>query len=119
VKAAGMTLLEVMVALAVFAVAGLALVKSAGEQVGGLGHLEQRTFANWVADNQMAERRLEGKWPGLSWVNGKEEMAGHTWYWRWQGVQTADDSFRALDVEVRADEKDASPLVTLRSYVNK
>lgn len=118
-KANGMTLLEVMVALAIFAVAGLALMQAAGGQVNGLAHLEERTFAGWVADNQMAEVQLSGKWPGLSWISGQEEMAGHTWYWRWQGVETADGDFRAVDVEVRPEEKSASPLVSLRGYVSK
>ena len=46
-RARGFTLLEVMVAMAVFAVAGLAVMKSAGEQVLGLGLLEEKTFASW------------------------------------------------------------------------
>ncbi len=113
----GMTLLEVMVALAIFAVAGLAVMKSAGEQVQGLGLLEEKTLAGWVANNQLVQLRLENRWPGLAWIEGQESMAGRTWYWRWQGVETGDDRFRALDVEVRSDAKDASPRATLRTYV--
>jgi len=117
VRARGFTLLEVMVAMAVFAVAGLAVMKSAGEQVLGLGLLEEKTFANWVANNQLVQLRLERRWPGPAWTQGQETLAGHTWHWRWHGVETGDDRFRALDVEVRAQSEDASPRASLRTYV--
>ena len=111
----GMTLLEVMVALAIFAVAGIAVMSSVSQQLVGLTALEEKTIATWVADNRQVEVKLRKNWPGLSWTNGKEEMAGQTWYWRWRGVETQDSSFRALDVEVRSEEKAKDPRVTLRT----
>ena len=115
----GMTLLEVMVALAIFAVAGIAVMSSVSQQLVGLTALEEKTMATWVADNRQVEVKLRKNWPGLSWTNGKEEMAGQTWYWRWRGVETQDSSFRALDVEVRSEEKAKDPRVTLRTYVSR
>ena len=115
----GMTLLEVMVALAIFAVAGIAVMSSVSQQLVGLTALEEKTIATWVADNRQVEVKLRKNWPGLSWTNGKEEMAGQTWYWRWCGVETQDSSFRALDVEVRSEEKAKDPRVTLRTYVSR
>jgi general secretion pathway protein I len=114
-----MTLLEVMVAMAIFAIAGLTLMKTVTEQVVALATLEDKTFAGWVADNQLAEIKLSEKWPNLSWTSGKEEMAGRTYYWRWHGIETADPQFRAMDVEVRDEEKAVDPRATLRSYVSK
>ena len=81
-NARGMTLLEVMVALAVFAIAGLAVMKSACEHLSALNYLEQKTLATWVVENQLVQQKLENKWPGDSWVEGDEQMAGSTWYWR-------------------------------------
>lgn len=115
----GMTLLEVMVALAIFAVAGIAVMSSVSQQLVGLTALEEKTIATWVADNRQVEVKLRKNWPGLSWTNGKEEMAGQTWYWRWRGVETQDSNFRALDVEVRNEEKAKDPRVTLRTYVSR
>lgn len=114
-----MTLLEVMVALAIFALAGIAVMSSVSQQLVGLTALEEKTLATWVADNRLVEIKLRKSWPGLTWINGKEEMAGQTWYWRWQGVETQDASFRAIDVEVRNDEKAKDPRVTLRTYVSR
>lgn len=91
-----------------------------GERAGGsTSNVGRKTFASWVADNQLVTVRLAGSWPNLSWNNGTTEMAGHTFYWRWRGIETADPKFRAVDVEVRTEEKAPNPRATLRSYVSK
>ncbi|MGC3836488.1 type II secretion system minor pseudopilin GspI [Moritella viscosa] len=65
-KQAGMTLLEVMVAMAVFGTAGLAVMKVATENLSSLAYLEEKTFANWVAANTLTELKLTKKIPGKS-----------------------------------------------------
>lgn len=115
----GMTLLEMMVAMAIFAIAGITVMKTVTEQVVALATLEEKTFASMVADNQLVTVKLSAAWPNLSWSDGKEDMAGKTYYWRWHGVETADPQFRAIDVEVRDAEKADNPRATLRSYVSK
>ncbi len=59
--ARGMTLLEVLVALAVFALAGLALVRTVTGQMVALGDMEEKTLATWVVENQLVQQKLEGK----------------------------------------------------------
>lgn len=115
----GMTLLEVMVALTVFALAGLAVMRTAVYQVNTLSRLEQKTFAGWVAENQQVQLKLEKRWPETRWVNGVSTMAGERWFWRWQGVETGDSQFRALDVEVRREKNSNAADAWLRSYVVK
>lgn len=115
----GMTLLEVMVALAVFAIAGLAVMKTASEHLSALNYLEQKTLATWVVENQLVQQKLENKWPGDSWAEGDEQMAGSTWYWRYRGVATADNNFRALDMEVRTEAKAENPVTMMRTYISR
>lgn len=115
----GMTLLEVMVALAVFAIAGLAVMKTASEHLSGLNYLEEKTLATWVVENQLVQQKLESKWPGDSWVEGDEEMAGQTWYWRYRGVATSDNNLKALDMEVRTAPKAESPVAMMRTYISR
>ncbi|AJI94298.1 type II secretion system protein I [Yersinia ruckeri] len=112
----GMTLLEVLVALAVLALAGLAVIKSTGEQVRNLSHLEKKQFAAWVAENQLVRLRLQNVWPTENWHQGQSTMADLTWYWRWRGVATSDAQLRALEIEVSQDDHYAAPLSQLRSY---
>lgn len=47
-RSAGMTLLEVIVALMVFAIAAVSITKSLGEQMANMPILEERTLAQWV-----------------------------------------------------------------------
>lgn len=113
----GMTLLEVLVALVVFSIAAIAIVKTTGEQAIGLGRMEEKSFAYWVADNQLVQLRLEHRWPDYSWTSGESEMAGRTWYWRWRGVETENANARAIDIEVHADADFTSIYSQLRTYV--
>lgn len=63
----GFTLLEVLIALAIFAIAGAALVKNASQTVTQTVFLEERTVAVWLAENQLNEirsaPRLEENYP--------------------------------------------------------
>ena len=66
-REAGMTLIEVMVALVIFALAGLAVMQSTLQQTRQLGRMEEKILASWLADNQLVQLRLEKRWPALSW----------------------------------------------------
>ncbi|MCM4819122.1 type II secretion system minor pseudopilin GspI, partial [Escherichia coli] len=50
-----MTLLEVIVALVVFALAGMALMQASTQQAAGIGRMEEKVLAGWLADNQMVQ----------------------------------------------------------------
>lgn len=102
-KQAGMTLLEVMVAMAVFATAGLAVMKVATENIASLSYLEDKTFANWVAENTIVELKAANTIPSKSWRKGDQEFAGRTWYWRYKGESTTSNDFVAITVEVATD----------------
>lgn len=114
-----MTLLEVMVAIAIFAIAALALMQSISAQLLAITDLENKTFAGWVADNQLAQLRLEEVWPDTSWHSGSTQMGNHTYYWRWQGQATSDDLIRQVNIEVRDADHARSPNVTLQSFLLK
>nr|WP_258546938.1 type II secretion system minor pseudopilin GspI [Psychromonas sp. B3M02] len=113
---AGMTLLEVMLALVILATAGLAVMQAASESLRNQDYLQQKTFATWIASNRLAELKIEEEWPGLNWEEEEVEFAGVTWYLRYKGVKTSNNSFRALDVEV-SDTKDGQALGYIRTYV--
>lgn len=117
-KQYGMTLLEVMLALVILATSGLAVMKAASEALNNQAYLQQKTFALWVASNHLAELKLQKKWPSSSWQYDHEEFAGNTWYVRYHTVQTGDDNFKALDVEV-AEKKEGSALAYIRTYIAK
>jgi general secretion pathway protein I len=59
----GLTLLEVMVALMIFAVTGSAILKAAGDHLSGVRIIQDITFATWVANNRLTALQLEKSWP--------------------------------------------------------
>ncbi len=113
----GMTLLEVIVALAVFAIAAVSITKSLGEQMANMPILEEKTYAQWVADNEMVEARLETKFPDIGKKEGETELAGRDWYWRKEVVKTTDDKFRMIRISVSDDERYKRILAQVSSYV--
>jgi general secretion pathway protein I len=61
----GFTLIEVLVALAIVAVALLAAVRAAGELAQSNAELKLRLLAQLAADNRIAELRAAGAFPPL------------------------------------------------------
>lgn len=78
----GFTLLEVMVALVVFSLAALTAMQVVSVTLRGQQILEERMWAGWVADNQMALLFLISPAERALPRQGEADMAGRTWYWR-------------------------------------
>ncbi|MCG7544749.1 type II secretion system minor pseudopilin GspI [Pseudoalteromonas sp. MM17-2] len=116
----GFTLLEVMVALSICAMAGIAAMQISGEHINHLSTIEEQTFASWVAENQLVEIRAQGdKWAAKNNHKGKVELAGKTWYWQQKVTRTADSSFVKVDIEVYTDEQYEQFAYTLSTYIDK
>jgi general secretion pathway protein I len=117
-KHKGMTLLEVIVALAVFSIAAVSVTKSLGEQMANMPILEERTLAQWVASNRMVEARLPEEFPPIGKKEGEEELAGRDWYWRQEVVKTSDDNFRMISITVSDDQRFKRVVAQVSSYVH-
>jgi general secretion pathway protein I len=117
----GFTLLEVLVALAVIAFSLAAAASAVSGNARNASGLQQRTYAHWVAMNKMAELHVANKWPSIRTTKGSALMARHEWFWAIKVSKTPDnkDFMRRVDITVRADEDDESPLVTLTGFVGK
>ncbi|WNC68411.1 type II secretion system minor pseudopilin GspI [Thalassotalea nanhaiensis] len=115
--AAGFTLIEVMLALTIFAFAGTALMKVAGSSLLGSSQLEEISVATWVASNELVEANLLQTWPPKK-KSGKTEMAGREWHWQHVILPTEDKNMRAITIEVRANESDKNSIASLITYVS-
>ncbi|MFP4162049.1 MAG: type II secretion system minor pseudopilin GspI [Ectothiorhodospira sp.] len=121
----GFTLLEVLVAVAVLAVALGAAIKAGSENARNAAYLRDRTHAHWVAQNVLARYRagLENATPGTR--EGAEFMAGREWYWRARiqprELDVAEYTLGPVprvEVTVRdRDDPDASPLARSTTYL--
>lgn len=94
----GMTLIEVLVALAIFATAAVSVVRAVTQHINTLSYLEEKTFASLVVDNQISRVMLAGA--PISTLTGKSDMAGQTWFWKVTPVETAAGFIAAFDVSV-------------------
>ena len=98
-RADGFTLLEIMVALAIFATLATAVLSASQYVVRQARVVEERLLAAWVADNRLNELRLQ---PGLAigQSQGLVRMDRRDWVVR-QRIQTASDSrLFTVDIEV-------------------
>jgi len=112
----GFTLLEVLVALTVLAIALASIIKIAANQSLNAEHLRDKTLAHWVAMNQIAELQLTGEWPAPGKKEGTEEMGIHEWYWQRIVSDTPDTRVRRIQLDVFRDQDDQSPVTRLTSF---
>jgi general secretion pathway protein I len=117
IKQRGFTLLEVMLAMAVFAIAGVALLGVADNNYRHISHLEEQMFANWVASNQLVAVSLDKTWPPKDNRKGKVEMAGRTWHWKQKVTKTSDKEMRSLVMEVRLDEDKKLVISSITAFI--
>jgi general secretion pathway protein I len=115
----GFTLLEVMVALAVIAVALGAGMSAISGNVRNAAGLQQRTYAHWVAMNKLAEVQVKQQWPAIRTTRGSALLARHEWFWTLKVGKTPNRLIRRVDVMVRLQENDESPLVTLTGFIGQ
>jgi general secretion pathway protein I len=94
------TLVEVLVALAVIAIALLALTRAATLQVQSFDGLRERTLAGWVASNVLAETRIATRFPPVTRSDGHMQMAGRDWHWTRDVKATANIAIRRIDISV-------------------
>jgi general secretion pathway protein I len=106
-REAGFTLVEVLVALAIIAVALMAAVRAAGLGTSNMYELRLRLFAGWVAENVLAEQRARGEWLPLGTYHGSAQQGGIGFTWREKISSTPNIGFRRVDIFVYAAPKES------------
>ena len=100
-RAAGFTLLEVLVALVILALSMGALLKTAGDHALLVSDLETRTQAFLVAENQLHRLQAAKQWPEASEQKDVLEQGGRRWAWQARFENTADPDLKRVIVDVR------------------
>ncbi len=118
-KESGFTLLEVLMALAILAIAGMSVLTMTSEIVRNTPIIEQRPLAAIVADNLMVDLYLEPEKVTHSWQQRMVTMADKEWQVRFRSVPTMMANFQAMEVEVRAPDDQGIVLASLKSYRDK
>lgn len=106
----GFTLLEMLVALAVFSLAALALVRLQGVTLRTAADLDSKALGQIVARNLMVEVQTDPVAPGTGEAEGTVVNGGRNWHWT--RVVKATDDKRLMQVDLTVDgQPGASPVV--------
>ncbi len=116
-KRAGFTLIEVLVALAIVAIALMSALRAAGQGTNTVGELRSRLLAGWVAENLLAEHRARRDWLPLGIQRGSGREGGLDFTWREEVIATPNPSFRRVDVRVFATAEESHALAHLAGFV--
>ena len=117
----GFTLIEVMVALAVVAIALPALLFLLFQQLDGAEYLRQRSVASWIAEDKLGELRLivarQGALPEGE-ITGETEVLDQDWSWWIDQEGTEVPGFIRVEINVaRGIDQEAAPLHTLVAFL--
>ena len=96
----GFTLIEMMVALAVFSLAALALIRLEGATIRGAATLDTTLLAQMVARNVAIEALTDARPPAIGNASGIEQNGGRSWAWTRITQPTGDVRILRIDVTV-------------------
>ncbi len=113
----GFTLIEVLVALAVLAIALAAVMQAMGQAIDVTASLRDRNEALWVAQNRYAEHQMRRDWPAADTTDGDTEMGGKKWFWREQVSTTPEPRLRRIEITVRRTSDSKNTLAKLVGYL--
>lgn len=113
----GFTLIEILVALTILAIAMAALIKTTVGNAANASHLKNKTLAHWVAMNKATELRLSKEWSATGTKKGRTTMGQAEWRWKVKIKNTDDKDIRRLTITVRSEDQDSDdPMVTVIAF---
>ncbi|MBO6555794.1 MAG: type II secretion system minor pseudopilin GspI [Pseudomonadales bacterium] len=108
----GFTLVEVMVALVVFAVVSVALVRNTTQSLRQAGQIQEKTIAWWLAENRMSALRMlersDNNFPSVGVSREVIETGDVSWEVETDIESTENDYVRRVVVSVYRESNDVS-----------
>lgn len=99
-RSKGFTLLEVLVALAIFAMVAASVLTASARSLQTAARLEDKTLAMWIADNRLTELQLAEVPAGEGRDQGELEFAGRRWQWQSEIQATSEPRMRRVTLWV-------------------
>jgi general secretion pathway protein I len=99
-RSSGFTLVEVLVALAIVAIALIAAGRAAAVSSSAAAEAKLRLLAGFVAENRMSELAARRAWPAPGFYEGREHQAGIEFAWRSEVQATPHPAFRRIEIRV-------------------
>lgn len=115
--ASGFTLLEVLVALVIVALGLMAAFGQVNQSLTTATILRDKTFAHWVALDQITRLRLMEQLPPLGDSSDELEMARTRWLYKIKISKADSDALRVVDVSVALSDRPENILSSLTGIV--
>ena len=95
-------MIEVLVALAIFSLAALALLRLQGAALATTARLDERTLGEIVAQNLAVEAMITPRAPTFGATAGEETNGGRPWRWAQQVERSPDPRLQRIEIKVVA-----------------
>jgi len=116
-RSRGFTLIEVLVALVIVAIALAAGIKAAGALANNAERLTQVSAAQWCAENQLTDLRLTQQFPDIGETPFACEQLGRSYAGKLRVSPTPNPLFRRVDADIADDQ--GIPLLTLSTIMGR
>ena len=98
----GFTLIEMLVALAIFSLAALALLRLEGATVANTARLQDQAMAQIVARNLAVEVMTDPVAPAFGRESGEAVNGGRSWSWTRVVDRSPEPRIQQIEIEVRS-----------------
>lgn len=105
-RTSGFSLIEMLVALAVFSLVVLGLLNLAGENTRTAVVIEERVLAGVVAENRAVEAMISEPAALLAQASGTEVAGDRTWRWKRQTSRTDNAAIARIEITVMPETED-------------
>jgi general secretion pathway protein I len=109
----GFTLVEVLVALAIFSLAAMALLRLQGAALSTTARLDEKSLAMIVARNQAVEVQVAAVAPAFGSSAGSETNGGRQWRWTQDVMRTPDPQLQRIEIKVTGDDGGTAASLTV------
>ena len=113
----GLTLIEVLVALAVVAITLAAGLKAAGSLASNTDRFADVMAAQWCADNQLTSLKLSKQFPGVGDSDFTCDQAGRSYAGKLIVRPTPNPNFRRVDTRIA--NESGLPMLTQSTIVSR
>ncbi len=97
----GFTLIEMLVALAIFSLAALALLRLEGATVANTARLQDQAIAQIVARNLAVETMTDPVPPSFGRSSGQVQNGGRMWIWTRDTARSPEPRIQMIDIRVQ------------------
>lgn len=110
---AGFTLIEMLVALAIFSLAALALLRLDGATMSNTVRLQDHAMAQIVARNLAVATLTDPAAPAFGVQSGREVNGGRNWIWTRRTGRSPEARIQQIEIAVRSDRGPETATLTI------